>query len=345
VLVEGYMDVIAMHQAGVKNTVAPLGTALTEQQARLLKRYCGRVVCIFDGDEAGKKATLRAVEMLERQDLEIGIVELPEGKDPADIVRGEGPDSMTRRVMDAVECFPYLLAESFRRFDRSGPAGKEGIRDFFFPFIAALGSQVRADDYIRRLAEAIGAGEAAVRADFMGWKKSPRQPREGRRAPERGTAMSPDLFLMMAVAAHQELFPMVRNGNIGLADLEDERAKEIFVAMEESFRADEKSFDALLLRIADEGLKETLISKVSSGEFDLNQEKIVGDVVKSIKRRAMKKKRDDLDAEMRRMERGTPDPARMRELLAEKMHLDGELERLRSASVEAPRIPAGRQDA
>jgi DNA primase len=77
VLVEGYMDVCAVHQAGIANCVAPLGTALTEQQVRLLKRYATKAVLLFDGDEPGQKATDRAIEMLEKEDLIVQVVELP----------------------------------------------------------------------------------------------------------------------------------------------------------------------------------------------------------------------------------------------------------------------------
>jgi DNA primase len=113
-----------------------------------------------------------------------------------------------------------------------------------------------------------------------------------------------------------------------MADLEDRRARELFVALEEAFRAGEPAFDSLCARVEDPALRQTLIARVASGEFDVNQERVVTESVKRIKHRSLSRKREELDAEMRRLEHGTPDPARMRELLAEKMHLDSELVKL-----------------
>ncbi len=344
IVVEGYMDVLAMHQAGITNCVAPLGTALTETQVKVLKRAASRCILVFDGDEAGEKATLRAVEMLERQELAAHVVALPDGQDPADIVQREGRRGIERCLEAAQPCFAFLLEKVMGRHDRSTPEGKERIRDFLLPFIAAAGSRVRADDYMRRLAEAITVDEGAVRADFASWKRGLRQGHASKGEGEEGRGSSTDLFLMLALAIHQELFPRVRSSGIALSDLEDPRARELFVALEEAFRAEEMSFDALLARVEDETLKETLVRSVSSGEFDVNQEKAVEDGVKRIKQRTLKRKSDELAAQMRRMESEKTDPAQMRQMLAEKMHLDDELAKLRAKSSTDPKTSRGEQD-
>jgi hypothetical protein len=137
---------------------------------------------------------------------------------------------------------------------------------------------------------------------------------------------------MLAVAANRELFAAVRKAGIGLADLEDDWARTLFVALEESFRADEQGFEALCARIEDPVLLDLAIRKVSSGEFEMNQERLVADGVRRIRQRTLRKKIDLLSAEMRKAERETRDPVQMRELLAEKMHLDNELERLKTGA-------------
>jgi hypothetical protein len=135
---------------------------------------------------------------------------------------------------------------------------------------------------------------------------------------------------MLAVAANRDFFPLVRNGGIVLSDLDDERARTFFVALEEAYRAEETGFDALCARIEEPELRELAIRKVSSGEFDLNQERIVADGVRRIRQRSLSKRSDAVAAEMRRAQREAPDPARMRALLEEKMHLDSELEKLKT---------------
>ena len=117
VLVEGYMDVLAMHQAGITECVAPLGTALTEQQVRLLKRSASRGIVVFDGDDAGEKASFRAIGLLERQDLIAQVVELPAGMDPADFVqKGRAPElaALLARPRDS---FPWLVGKALARDD------------------------------------------------------------------------------------------------------------------------------------------------------------------------------------------------------------------------------------
>jgi hypothetical protein len=204
---------------------------------------------------------------------------------------------------------------------------------------------MRKDGYLALLADNLGVDVRAVRQDFSAWHRST-QPGAARReerarreagqgaadgsagsAP--GTGVSADLFLMLAVAAHRDLFPLVRNGGIALTDLDDDRAARLYVALEEAFRAEEEGFDSFCARIDDPVLRDLAIRKVSSGEFDMNQERMVTDGVRRIRQRALRKKTELVSAELRRLEKETTDPGKLRELLAEKMHLDSELERLK----------------
>ena len=345
IVVEGYMDVLAMHQVGITNCVAPLGTAITESQIRVLKRYAGKALLLFDGDSAGQKATARAIEMMEAQDLLVQAVELPGGQDPADLVQ-KGETEQLRALLDKPQdSFPYLLGKALATRDKTRAGGREEIRDFLFPYVAAPASSMRRDGYMTLLADTLDTDVQAMRQDFSSWQSRRRYgPGRSARVAETGgekgpatearraesAAITPELFLMLAVAANRDLFPLVRNGGIALLDLEDERARSLFVALEEAFRAEEQGFDALCARIDDSGLRDLAIRKVSSGEFDMNQERIVADGVRRIRQRALMKRIDSLSAEMRRAEKEPHTPAKMRELVAEKMHLDDELERLKS---------------
>jgi DNA primase len=342
VLVEGYMDVIAMHQSGIANTVAPLGTALTEAQVRLLKRYAEKAVLLFDSDPAGQKATERAIELMETQDLIVQVAMVSGGKDPADLVQRGDVEALRGLLSRPQESFVYSLGKSLSAHDKGSAEGREKIRDSLFPFVAAAASTVRKDGYLSTLADNLGVDVRAVRQDFSAWlgKRHPGAARReqvaaqgagGGRAADAGSVSS-DLLLMLAVAAHRELFPLVRNGGISLADLDDDRAARLYVALEEAFRAEEEGFDSLCARLDDPALRDLAIRKVASGEFDANPERQVADGVRRIRQRALRKKSERVSAELRRLEMETTDPARLRDLLAEKMHLDGELERLKTGS-------------
>ena len=338
------MDVIAMHQAGFAHCVAPLGTALTEAQVRLLKRYADRAILVFDSDAAGQKATDRAIELLESQDLLVQVAVVSGGKDPAELVQQGNLDALRSLLETPQDSFLYSLGKALAGHDRTRAGGKEEIRDVLFPFIAAAASPMRKDGYLALLADNLGVDVRAVRQDFSAWLRS-RQPGAARReerlrreagqgaangsAGASGSGVSSDLFLMLAVAAHRDLYPLVRNGGIALADLDDDRAARLYVALEEAFRAEEEGFDSLCARIDDPLLRDLAIRKVSSGEFDMNQERMVADGVRRIRQRALRKKTELVSAELRRLEKETTDPGKLRELLAEKMHLDSELERLK----------------
>jgi DNA primase len=109
ILVEGYMDVIALFQYGIKNVVAALGTAFTEHHVKLLERYVNSVVLCFDGDQAGEKATLRAIEILKKSDLEIKVLRLNVEDDPDSFIRKNGSDAFLEKIKDSKTVTDYLL--------------------------------------------------------------------------------------------------------------------------------------------------------------------------------------------------------------------------------------------
>lgn len=109
IVCEGQLDLITLFEAGVTNVVAPQGTAFTEQQARILKRFVDEVVLCFDADAAGQKAAERSLEALLQNDLVVRVAEMPAGEDPDSIVRKQGKDEFEKRIADAREFFDYWI--------------------------------------------------------------------------------------------------------------------------------------------------------------------------------------------------------------------------------------------
>ncbi len=124
ILCEGYMDVIAMHQAGFDNAVASLGTALTEGQALLLKRYTKEILLTYDSDGAGIKAALRAVPILKRAGLNARVVRLSPYKDPDEFIKKEGTKSFEKRLSEAQNSFYFQVEVLEKGYDLSDPAQK-----------------------------------------------------------------------------------------------------------------------------------------------------------------------------------------------------------------------------
>jgi len=111
VLVEGYMDVIALYQHGIKNAIASSGTSLTEEQVRLLSRYTKNIVVIFDADTAGKNAALRSIEILLKQDFEVSVLSLPDGEDPDSYINQFGQKQFQEQVLTAKNFLEFQTAQ------------------------------------------------------------------------------------------------------------------------------------------------------------------------------------------------------------------------------------------
>jgi DNA primase len=158
VLVEGNMDVIACHQAGIENTVAVSGTALTEEQLALLRRYGKEIRFFFDMDEAGQKAARRSTELALGQDIEALIISIPEGKDAADVAR-EHPDTLREAIAHPQPALQYFLAQLVSRHDIETPAGQKEILAQFVPFVAVAKNEIDRAYWIKELAQAIRVEE------------------------------------------------------------------------------------------------------------------------------------------------------------------------------------------
>lgn len=126
VLVEGYLDVIACHRAGVKDAVASLGTALADEQVRLLKRWCERVVVLYDSDAAGQKAADRAAELLTAQGIQVKIALMPDGEDPDTLLRAQGPGAVQKATERGISPMEFRIGQLKAKFD---PASEEYWRE------------------------------------------------------------------------------------------------------------------------------------------------------------------------------------------------------------------------
>jgi DNA primase len=184
-LCEGNFDVLAIHQAGFPNVVAPLGTAFTLAQAKLLRRYVHRVVLIFDGDNAGRKAVAAAFPLLSEAGLGASVAALPRGEDPDSFVRAKGAPALKHLIDMAVPVAQHLIDAAY---DAAGndPAARAQAIETLGPVLKAVDSPVERRLYLERIAQIFGIGdvrsvEAQLRRGLAAAPK-PRRPAPG--APE-----------------------------------------------------------------------------------------------------------------------------------------------------------------
>lgn len=138
VVVEGYMDVIACHQVGITNVVATLGTALTPDHAKVLKRFCDTVILIFDSDEAGRRATDRAMELFVNTQLDIRLASVPAGKDPCDYCMSAGGEAMRKVIAGAVDAMDFQWRRvAAQLHDTKGVQARQALINKFVDFVGA----------------------------------------------------------------------------------------------------------------------------------------------------------------------------------------------------------------
>jgi DNA primase len=175
ILCEGQLDVIAMYRAGFKNSVAPQGTAFTDEQATKLKRFAGTLYLAFDSDTAGIKATVRAVELaLDAGFDSLKIIEFPAGGDPDEILKKEGAAAIAKLVKKAPDFFSYLIKCFSGQYDVSTPAGKGRLVGELVNYIARVRNSVARASYASSAAAALGVPETAVFQELNRFKNKKR---------------------------------------------------------------------------------------------------------------------------------------------------------------------------
>ncbi len=165
ILVEGYVDVILAHQAGINNVVSTSGTALTSAQLNILKRYTDNLYLAFDMDFAGEAATKRAIDLAQTQSFSLKIIQLPKGKDPADIM-SKSPKEFRKMISGALSIFDFYFEDAFSRFDKKEPEGRKKISNYLLPIIKRIENKIEQFSWVQKLAIRLGVREEVVQEEL-----------------------------------------------------------------------------------------------------------------------------------------------------------------------------------
>ncbi len=164
ILVEGYMDVIALTQAGVPGVCATLGTALTVEQARMLKRYAPEIWVSYDGDAAGQRAILRALEIFDEEGIASKVLDFPEGMDPDEFIRAYGPQAIDQ--LEPVDATTYRMKQEIGNHDLSTQEGRTAYAIACAAFLAKVKEPVQLENHIQRLMMATGFSREVLLAQI-----------------------------------------------------------------------------------------------------------------------------------------------------------------------------------
>lgn len=182
ILCEGYMDVIAMHQAGFTNAVASLGTALTSGHASLLKRYTQEVLLLYDSDEAGIRAALRGIPILREAGVNSRVVSLKPYKDPDEFIRNEGPEAFEERLNQAIDSFMFRIHTAESEFPMSEPQGQNRFFQQCAQMLLELGDELERNLYIEAIVKeyrryGISVDDLRKRVNTLAMKGTPAEKR------------------------------------------------------------------------------------------------------------------------------------------------------------------------
>jgi DNA primase len=230
VLVEGYFDCVVLFGGGIENVVSPLGTALTPEQAKLLRRYAEQVILAFDADAAGEQATIRGLEVLLGAGFQVRVAALPEGVDPDECLRAYGRPRFDALLQSSVNCVEFMLHTASRRFPLDRLEGKAKAAQFVLPIISNVADRILRSEYVRLLAQRLQLDETAVMAELARLGSRPAaQEGEGRAprsAPVATGAPGPERLLTALVLENPKRWEQVA-GRISLSDLSDATYREL----------------------------------------------------------------------------------------------------------------------
>jgi len=266
--------------------------------------------------------------LFEEHDIKSKIVRFPDKEDPSDILINKGAEALHKILKSTINSFDYILDNAINLSDISTPEGKEEILRNMNDYLGSLTSEVRRNSCMNEIAERLGVKFGSVERDFRKTGHQPEKQNPGERKIQKNDDVSVELFLMIAVIVNRNSFEFVR-GRISIDDLKDSRARELYIALEESFRNEETNLDSVLSRIADEYLVSVIAEKVTSEEFSINSDELIKDTVKTIKKSSLLKKREEIVKKLKNISKDSVDDNSEIELLSEKIFLDQEIEKLR----------------
>ncbi len=284
-IVEGYLDFIVPYQAGVRNIVATLGTAMTIDQVKLLKRFANTVIMVYDPDEAGETASLRNMDLFISEGVNVYIAELPKGFDPDGYIRKFGTEDFVKLTKASKNLFDYKISKLSARFDIKSAHGKASIAGEMLPTISRIENAVLRSNLVKKLAEKLSVDEDSIRQELKKVKPdytmrvysvSPVEIKKDSKSAQK---------MVLALLLEDESFVKKIRESLSPDEFKDSSVREIVKAVLDLTR-EERSIDAakLMNYFENNDAATALISESVhlSGTLD-NKERVLCDCIAKIK--------------------------------------------------------------
>lgn len=321
-VVEGYLDFILPYQNGLKNIVASLGTALTSDQARLLKRHTHNIVMIYDADKAGEMATLRTLDIFIEEGMNVKVVSLPPGLDPDSFVRKGGIQSFREKITQAENLFDYKLKILKSSHNIKEAEGKAKIASGMLPTIKKFKNSILRSEYIKRLAEALNVAEHYIVEELNKIKEDKPYADLNEARPKKAANINPTEKLLIKLMLEETEFINRIKGSLEPEDFQDERISRIVSIM---FDLLEQGKDItphkLINYLEDEDISQLICESTFLPEISgQNKEKVIDDCIRRLKSERLRHKRQRLHEEIKTAQH-LGDDERLHRLMREFHHL------------------------
>lgn len=211
IIVEGYLDALTLHQAGIKNTVAALGTALTEHQIQLLKRYSADIITVFDADQAGEKAMARSLDPFLKNGVSPRVIVLPQGEDPDSFVRKQGGEAFREKIEKAGFLLDFVLERIVMRHDIASPRGKVAVCDETAVLLQQIADPMERDLYEQKIARRIGVSQTQIRSRGAGpaARKAAAPAAAQQQETATGSAGNAEILILKILIAHTDFITRI----------------------------------------------------------------------------------------------------------------------------------------
>ncbi|WP_042275177.1 DNA primase [[Clostridium] dakarense] len=313
VLVEGYMDLISLYQYGIKNVVATLGTALTEQQGMLIKRYADTAIISYDSDEAGVKATLRAIEILNKLDMNIKILDLKETKDPDEFIRKYGLEEFKKAMELSTHQIKFKIDHLKMQFDLQKDDDRVKFAKEASKIIKEIKSPVEIDYYTKYLSSQIDISVESIKREVYGKNYNKIENKKYQKYPnkkEEKVIEKPKTIIGGKKFVEENLIKiMLEDKNlreIALLRLDEndflsKDSKEILNFIIKNQELDKITIDKIKsLNISEEYLKD--LESISLDNMNLNNVKNIDEIIKNMKKNNLHEKINILLEEQKTLE-------------------------------------------
>lgn len=298
VVVEGYLDVVAAHQHGIKNVVATLGTALTREQVKLLQRYTEEIIIAYDADAAGQKAAIRGLDLIQQLGCRVKVLQIPEGQDPDDYIRNNGVDAWNHLIKNAYNLIDYKLMVALKKGIPTSAVEKIAILQEILPNLANIKNLVEQEENIKRVASALNLSWETVVSELNHYqgKKYPQRDKFAKKTNNTkdrykiANASQQAEFLLLVIILTDFQFFSIAKKEIKPEHIENAQLREIYSLLLNSSGRQIKTPAGLMpyLNEDTQNLLSRLLSQEIPGE---NPVDILMDCIKTIRHHAEQKQR------------------------------------------------------